>query len=476
MPLNSKAEAVLQAFGNEPGVTTDHLRNLTSTINASPFLVDQVNRAVTAGHLQRIVALNNPHAGGEFNAAAHEMRLPLSRLSTQPGGRYDGSEATFVLGHELQHGFNATDIANAHSRFTRDLQAVAQSQAITHDYTKSIGDVIAASRRDEAGAEIAGWNATVSAARREAQANQAPAPTLEDIYKRNPGRMDDFIRVDRSQIPASYRMRSNLVVNADLSMPSTPTNIEGMGKNYFDRSATLGHNGNSSYANYYGAWAAGVAVQYERGYGRGQAPMALDLKSLHLDPNIMAQNGISLGPNQSAMPYLDTSTQPPTPRHFRDSAASHVYQPVSPGSAPVSLDHVNHPDHSLFRQAQHAVHRLDAQHGRVPDRQSENLAGALTAAAREQGLKSVDHVVLNADASKAYAVQGQLDSPHKRIAEVSTQQAVNTPIEESSVACQMASERMSEANRQHGADQAPSQHHAMAQTAAHSQTPAMPGL
>jgi hypothetical protein len=256
-------------------------------------------------------------------------------------------------------------------------------------------------------------------------------------------------------------------------MPSTPANIEGMGKNYFDRSSTLGHNGNSSYANYYGAWATGVAVQYERHYGNGQAPMALDLKGLHLNPDVMAQNGIDLGANKNAMPYLDTGTQPPTQRNFRDSATSHVYQPMTPGSAPVTLDHADHPDHALFRQTQGAVHRLDAQHGRAPDRQSDNLAGALTVAAREQGLKSVDHVVLNADASKAYAVEGPLDSPHKRIAEASTQQAVNTPIEQSSAAWQAAAERAQQANHQHTAQQqAASQQQAVQQPAA-PQPPAM---
>ncbi|MEX1828145.1 hypothetical protein [Luteibacter sp. CQ10] len=203
--------------------------------------------------------MNNPHAGGEYNASAHEMRLPLTSISTPAGGQYDAYETTFVLGHELQHGFNAADIAKANTQFSRDLQAVAQSKTMLHDYTKPVGDVIAASRRDEAGAEISGWNATVSAARLDAMTNHAVAPTLEDIYKRNPGRMGDFIHVDRSHFPATYSLRSNLTVNADLTMPSTPANIEGMGKNYFDRSATLGHNGNSSYANYYGAWAVGVA-------------------------------------------------------------------------------------------------------------------------------------------------------------------------------------------------------------------------
>ena len=36
------------------------------------------------------------------------------------------------------------------------------------------------------------------------------------------------------------------------------------------------------------------------------------------------------------------------------------------------------------------------------------------------------------DGSRVYAVQGDLNSPHKRMAEVPTQQAVNTPLEQSS--------------------------------------------
>ncbi len=46
MPLNAKAIAVLHAFGREPGVTSGQLKNLTDTINASPALIDEVNRAV----------------------------------------------------------------------------------------------------------------------------------------------------------------------------------------------------------------------------------------------------------------------------------------------------------------------------------------------------------------------------------------------------------------------------------------------
>lgn len=96
------------------------------------------------------------------------------------------------------------------------------------------------------------------------------------------------------------------------------------------------------------------------------------------------------------------------------------------------LDQPTHPDHALFLQARDAVHRLDAQHLRAPDLQSENLAASSTVSARQQGLTRIDHIVLGDNASKAYAVQGSLNSPHKMVAEMSTEQAVNTSVAMSS--------------------------------------------
>ncbi|WP_049623671.1 XVIPCD domain-containing protein [Frateuria defendens] len=109
------------------------------------------------------------------------------------------------------------------------------------------------------------------------------------------------------------------------------------------------------------------------------------------------------------------------------------------------LDQAEHPDHPLYRQAQSAVHRLDAEHRRTPDQRSDNFAAALAVAARREGLSRIDHLVLNDDASQAYAVQGELNSPFKRIASVSTQEAMGTSIEKSSAAwAQVALPRQSD--------------------------------
>jgi pimeloyl-ACP methyl ester carboxylesterase len=99
-----------------------------------------------------------------------------------------------------------------------------------------------------------------------------------------------------------------------------------------------------------------------------------------------------------------------------------------------ALNHPSHPDHALFQQARSAVHQLDASRQRAPDARSDNLAASLAVAARGNGMNQIDHVVLSDDASRAYAVQGDLKSPFKQIAQVDTAQAMAAPVEQSSAA------------------------------------------
>jgi peptidoglycan hydrolase-like protein with peptidoglycan-binding domain len=116
-----------------------------------------------------------------------------------------------------------------------------------------------------------------------------------------------------------------------------------------------------------------------------------------------------------------------------------IRQGTLASAAGAQLDNAAHPDHELYRQALGAVRQLDAQHRRDPGEHSENLAGALTVAARREGLSKIDHVILSEDKSHTYAVQGDIDSPLKRIAGVSTAEAAVTPIKGSSASLEMLS-------------------------------------
>jgi hypothetical protein len=119
-----------------------------------------------------------------------------------------------------------------------------------------------------------------------------------------------------------------------------------------------------------------------------------------------------------------------------------AYAILTKSNVPVQLDHEEHPDYALYRQSLGAVHRLDAQHGRIPDQHSTNLAASTAVAARASGLNEVHHVVLSDDGLRAFAVQGDLRSPTKQIATpVETGQAINTSVAQSSAAWQQNAQR-----------------------------------
>jgi hypothetical protein len=440
MPLTKEAQALVDEFAKQPGVSADHATNLGNVINGSPALVSQINEAVKAGHLKHIVPLPaGTNAGGEYDGSAKEMRLPLSVLAKPPAGiPFDAAEPTFVLGHELQHGFNNAATSKATQDFVDGAKQVAESKGPTHDYTPVLGNLIAANRRDEASAEVAGWNALVGMVQ-----THKPKATLEDVYTASPFRAADFI--DRAGTPPNYTYtaKPNLTLDADLHLQPTAHNVEGMGKNYFDHSPAdtrLGHNGNSDYANYYGSWGTGVIVQSERAYGDGKAQLQMNLRQLHLSENLMEQNGINLGSDTRPMPYQDTSTTPPAAHHFDHTATTFTHVPVvfegvkTPGTLPTrdGPDRPTHPDHALYKQIEAGV----AAQGYAQGEDANRMSHSLLVLAKEQGLNRVDHVMLGRGTTteggpNIFLVEGNLQDPGQRRASMNAGQAMQTPQVES---------------------------------------------
>lgn len=106
---------------------------------------------------------------------------------------------------------------------------------------------------------------------------------------------------------------------------------------------------------------------------------------------------------------------------------------ITPMHTQPTLADTTHPGNGMYLQALDAVHRLDAQRGRAPDQHSGNLAAALTVAAHGSGMSRIDHVVLSDDASRAYAVQGDMNSLFKRHTDVNVAQAIGTHVTQSSL-------------------------------------------
>lgn len=174
--------------------------------------------------------------------------------------------------------------------------------------------------------------------------------------------------------------------------------------------------------------ASGHALTVDGDYGaRTRAAVETFQRQQHLHVD-----GIAGPQTMSRLEALSHQQHPAHPAHPAPQQPGHPATPAPTGTT--RMDQPGHPDHAIYEQALAAVHKLDAQHHRAPDQNSANLAAALTAAARNEGMTRIDRVTLSEDGSRAFAVSGDMNSPLKQVAGVQTAQAVHTSIAQSTQA------------------------------------------
>lgn len=85
-------------------------------------------------------------------------------------------------------------------------------------------------------------------------------------------------------------------------------------------------------------------------------------------------------------------------------------------SAGASLSDAAHPDHAMYRQALAGLEQLGSSAGLAGREQVERAAAVMVYEARVSGLARIDHVVLSADGTRVFAVEGDLRDPgHRRV-------------------------------------------------------------
>lgn len=453
MVVDFGGKSYADTSGAKHPVTSDMLTNLQDTMNGSPVLADELKRAATTAappqpkqgphRILESFDFTSPTSGigGSYSAPNHTMNLPSEALTSAPPHStsigYRPNDLTFVIGHEIQHGFNAQAAEQARALYTQDVRALAATPGPVHDYTTLVERHIQSGREDEAKAEIAGWNALRSRVE-----HQNGSVTLTDMRQATHQRVDDFVETSNNRLVP----RANVTLNSDLSMSQTPANIAAMGHNYFDRPVSpasgdnrqamhLGHGGVSDYSNYYAGWAvATISVEEQNAAHRHGVQPQVQINMAHagLRESMMEQGGLNLEPSRQSVPYLDSSTQPAVPHtfnHTTDGPNQFQYVPV----APARLDEPDHADHALFKQARGHVAALDQSLGRTPDQHTDQISSALAVQARADGLHRIDQVALSTDGNRLWAVQippGRTDHLFDLRTSVPTAEAM-TPMHES---------------------------------------------
>ena len=190
------------AAGTSQPVSQDMVSNLQATLNGSPVLANQVKGAVLQKHVEHFSLLPNGMAAGAtydgttLDGTPKGINLPAVRLQSKtaanPHGRYDAIDMTFVLGHEVQHGFNNAAKQAATSQFLQDVVVQEKVKSHTHDYSDELRAYLKAGREDEAKAEIAGWNALLSLQRQ----TDSKGNGLDLMLGTRNARVFDFIEAD----------------------------------------------------------------------------------------------------------------------------------------------------------------------------------------------------------------------------------------------------------------------------------------
>ncbi len=336
--LSKKSLEILDNFRKQPDVEDEHYQTLVTVIKASPLLTERFNLAVANKHLTGIKAQSeNENAGGGFHPDTREISLPLNSLTENSSK----NSMIFVLAHEVQHSFNYQESQDATTRFLQDIQKQAQ-QAGIRDYTDEIQALITANRKDEASAEIAGFNAVVSSQKTQTRTT----PTLRELYETT-SYMHDFINERETDTGYTYSLKPNLILNKDMTLSTTPEdlpkNLEAMGRHYFDKSreeAQLGYcepdigcqpNDFVDYTNYYATWMVGEAISAERRHNPdSKEPLVLDMQKLKLTEEMLEEAGLFIG-DRKPMPYKDIGQNPPFVGRFDhtyDGDKHHSWIPV----------------------------------------------------------------------------------------------------------------------------------------------------
>jgi len=123
-------------------------------------------------------------------------------------------------------------------------------------------------------------------------------------------------------------------------------------------------------------------------------------------------------------------------------AEKHAAVAPEPSTLVVGINDPGHRQYHMFQGAQAGVHGIDAAHNRVPDLQSDQLAGALAAKATQEGLERIERVVLSEDRARVFAVDTQdLTSVHRHLAQVDVVAGRQQPLS-------VSTEQVAEVNRQ----------------------------
>lgn len=200
--------------------------SIKSSIYADPYLLEKLSKAAIDGIFKEITLI--PFDGSGGNMKGTTLRLPYDERNVGDLREKNIQNLTYLLGHEIQHAFNAGERKKLFDKIDKDIQSLAGSSG-SKDYGPLIKRYVNLSAWDEASAAIGGWNALIARER-------AASPTIDDASLRL--KLKDstystyFLDSDGNFLP-NIKFNANLTVSYDEALGSNDPNINALKTNYY---------------------------------------------------------------------------------------------------------------------------------------------------------------------------------------------------------------------------------------------------
>ncbi|GAA4780934.1 XVIPCD domain-containing protein [Lysobacter hankyongensis] len=330
--LRAMVEAFKTTLTRHGGGNEDAAKNFEAMLDRSPYLKALMVQAVRDGQLAGFEINHNGFSGGNYDPNDRVLRMNYGELAIGHQDPQWMGQNIYLAAHETRHAlepaadkrqfleFEAAASKEMH-RFVipGNGQAPGAVSQPPHDYTRALSGYVEASRRSEAVAEIAGFNAVVSMIRAEGR-----TPDLATIHEAAPERTGEYIHRSGEAPNYRYALQPGVVLNADFTMPENAANRRAVGREYFNDPASdtmFGARKDQDYTNHVAVRALQHIISIEAqlpelyaSYGMRPSQVHINMKAIGLDEKQL-EPYLKL-PGGKPFVYYDTSTGVPVKKTF----------------------------------------------------------------------------------------------------------------------------------------------------------------
>lgn len=454
-------QKLIDEFAAKKNLPPEAARNLEEAIDTSGYLSNRLTDSIQSGRLKHFALTDNAHEGGHFNDETGTLAISRDAFLPQTPGESRSmvvDRIVSVMGHEVGHGGQAEWRDLELKQFRGSIQTAVWTERdppnTFMDLTKPVDRYLDFTRKDEAMAEISGWNALADRVR----GDRTSVPMQEMLSRQEVGTHCVERRPDgKLQLADGIQLspEGNIIVGKPMQQSA---NLEAVASCHYDLpadQARLGKHGDANYRNYYGAYAMDVVASTvnsaERELGRDADEIRLDMATLKLSSTKLERVGLDL--DGKDMLFTDTSNGELRGVSLQSTGAGTGNRPDtlddvalsqrSTPSTPQVMSDTGHSANFAWLQAQSALSRSNIEGvGDLDQHQRERLTASVAATVlndTKTNMQSIHRVDASTKIDPAtgrpqFLIPGQGDPTtdyYKRVP-VDVAQALATPIEQSS--------------------------------------------